>query len=62
MRDGRRLNALARSRLRARRAAEPRFAAARQDSSCPAAAAPRSGTSSHESNQSLVAILAPVLG
>ena len=62
MRDDRRLNVLARSRLRVRRAAKSRFAAARRDDSSPATVSPRTEPTAHESDQRLVAILAPVLG
>ena len=61
MRDGRRLNAIARGRLRAQRGAQPRLPAD-GDGSPPARAVPQVSSDERLSAQRLVAILGPVLG
>jgi hypothetical protein len=61
MRDERRLNALARGRLRARRGAEPRLAD-REDTVARGRAVPQVSPDDSPRAQRLVAILDPVLG
>ena len=65
MRDQRRLNALARGRLRAQRSAAPRFDAdrdGRDDGRAEGAAVPQVSSAEILPRQRLVAILRPVLG
>lgn len=61
MRDERRLNALARGRLRARRGAEPRLAGGDTGTARPRGV-PQVAADEHPPGQRLVAVFAPVVG